>query len=246
MSNRRMLDAIAAELRHHGLPSAEVNRLLQELDDHVTDLFTEQGGPMEGQLQRNEQIESRLGRPEDLAAAALANRRQTSVFGRHPILSFVVAPIPLALVSWIGFLLSCFGSLKLAGYVLGEKYTIEGRAVRDWPSTLVQAMSAVEIGLRFLPPALAAALLCWCANRAAVGWRWTLTGTCLVALVAGVLVVQVTLPAEAGQGSITLGLGFPILHWINLGQLLVPMSVAALFLWRARNHRPRATVSGRA
>ena len=35
-----------------------------------------------------------LGRPEDLVAAALANRRQTSIFGRHPILSFVVAPIP--------------------------------------------------------------------------------------------------------------------------------------------------------
>jgi hypothetical protein len=246
MSHRRILDAVAAELRRHGLPSAEATRLLQELDDHMADLFTEQGGPMEERLEVNERIESRLGRPEALVAAALANRRQSSVFGRHPILSFVVAPIPLAVLSCVGFLFLSFGSLKLAGCALGERYAIEGRAVRDWPSVLVHVISAVEIGLRFVPPALAAALLCWCANRAAMGWRWTLTAICLVALVAEALVVQVNLPTEPGQGKIVFGLGFPILHWINLVQLLVPISVGAIFLWRARNHRPKAALSGRA
>ena len=60
---------------------------------------------MDELMRENDPIEARLGKPEVLVAAALANRRQASVFGRHPILSFVVAPIPLAILSWVGFLL---------------------------------------------------------------------------------------------------------------------------------------------
>ena len=58
MSNPRLLEIVATELRRHGLPSAEMSALLQELNDHVTDLFTEQGGRMNEPLQMNEPIEA--------------------------------------------------------------------------------------------------------------------------------------------------------------------------------------------
>jgi hypothetical protein len=236
VSNHRVLEIVAAELRRYGLPSAEVARLLQELDDHVADLFAGQGGLMDEVMQVNEQIESRLGRPEALVAAALANRRQTSVFGRHPVLSFVVAPIPLAILSWIGFFLLWIGLVEATGWILGDD------AVQDWPALKIYAMQTMEIGMRFLSPALAVVLLCWCAKRAGMSWRWTLAATCLVALIAGALVVQTTLSEEARQGTIVFGLGLPVLKSINLIQLLVPLLVGAISLWWARNHRLKATL----
>jgi hypothetical protein len=232
-----MLEIMAAELRRQGFPSADVTRLVQELEDHVADLFAEQGGRMDERMQIDERIESRLGRPDILVAAALANRRQASVFGRHPILSFVVAPVPLAILSWLVFLFLCFGLLKTVGWVFGEQYDIEGRAVRDWPAILVFAMNALQIAVRFLPPAVAAALLCWCAKWAGMSWRWTLTATCLIAWIASALFVQVNLPAEPGQGRFLLGLALPVsphFQWINLAQFLVPIAVGAAFIWRAQ------------
>jgi hypothetical protein len=246
MSNPHPLEIVAAELRRHGLPPAEVARLLQELEDHIVDLFTEQGGRMNEPLQVNEGIESRLGRPEILVAAALANRRQASIFGRHPILSFVVAPIPLAFLSWVVFLFVGFGVFEMVGWVFGEQYAIEGRAVRDWPAILVFGMKTMEIALRFLPPALAGALLCWCAIRAGLSWWWPLTASSLVALVASAVIVQVNLPVEPGQGKVILGLALPIsqlglriYNWISLLQFVVPLAVGAAFLWRERNRAIR-------
>jgi hypothetical protein len=235
MSNHHLLRTVAAELRRQRLPAADVARLLQELEDHVTDLFAEQGGRMNEPMVVTEGIQSRLGRPEVLVAAALANRRQASIFGRHPILSFVVAPIPVAILSWIAFLFVCFGLMEIVGWLLGEEYAIDGRAVRDWPAVLVYAMNAMVIAVRFLPPTMATALLCWCANRAGMSWRWTLTACGLVALVACAVMVQVKLPAEPGQGQFLLGLELPVHHWINLIQFLVPIAVGAAFLWGTRS-----------
>src|SRR5262249_41091525 len=128
MSNHRLLESVAAELRRRGVPRAEALRLLQELEDHVAELVAEQGGSMNESSQVSERIELRLGRPEVLVAAALANRRRASVFGRHPILTFVVAPIPVAILSWVGFIFLCFGLLELPGWAFGEAYAIEGRS----------------------------------------------------------------------------------------------------------------------
>lgn len=243
MSNRHVLEAVAAGLRRQGVSEAEAARLLEELADHVADLFAEQGETMNDSVQQDDRIASRLGRPDVLVAAALANRRPASVFARHPVLSFVVAPIPVAILSWVAFLFLCFGALELAGWLLGDAYVIEGRAVSDWPAGLVQAVNLLVVAIRFLPPAAAAALLCWCARRAGVSWRWTLTASGLVGLVAGMLLVQVSLPVEAGQGSFQLGLGFPFYHqWINLVQFLVPLAVGVAFLWGTR-HRPLVKLS---
>jgi len=234
MSNRRLPETVAAELRRHGVPRPEAARLLEELEDHVADVLAEQGGSMSESVEIDDRILSRLGQPDVLVAAALANRRPASVFGRHPILSFVVAPIPVAILSLIAFAFAAFGTLELVGWVFGERYVIEGRAVRDWPVGLVYAVNSLAVAIRFVPPAAAAALLCWCARRGGVSWRWTLTASGLVGLLAGMLFVQVQLPLEPGQGAFTLGLGFPWYQGINLVQLLVPLAIGAAFLWRAR------------
>lgn len=234
MPNPRVLRTVAAELRRQGFPPADVARLLQELEDHVMDLFMEQGGRMDKSVQVDERIESRLGQAEVLVAAALANRRQASVFGRHPIVSFVLAPIPVVVLSWLGCLFLCFGLLKMIGWLLGDTYVFEGRAVRDYPAVLIYAMNAMVSVMRFLPPAVATALLCWCANRAGMSWRWTATVSGLIGSMSGALIVQLTLPVEPGTGQLVLSLGFPVHQWINLIQFLVPVAVGLAFLWGSR------------
>jgi len=230
MSNRRLPETVAAELRRHGVSAGEAARLLEELEDHVADLIAEQGGSMSESVEIDDRVASRLGRPDVLVAAALANRRPASVFGRHPIWSFVVAPIPLAILGWIAFAVAAFGALDLVGWLFGERYAIEGRAVADWPAGLVFAVQSVTVGFRFVPPAATVALLCWCGHRAGVSGRWTLTACVLVSLVAALVVAKVQLPREPGQGAFLLGLGFPANQWINLVQLLVPLAVGAAFL----------------
>jgi hypothetical protein len=230
-----MRETVAAELRRHGVSAGEAARLLEELEDHVADLIAEQGGSMSESVQIDERIAARLGQPDVLVAAALANRRPAGVVGRHPVLSFVVAPIPLAILSWYGFIFAGFGLLELVGWVFGDAYMIAGRAVRDWPAEVVYAVNGMAAASRFVPPAATVALLCWCGRRAGVGRRWTLTASGLVGLLAGLLVVQVRLPAEPGQGSLLLGLGFPVYQWVNLAQLLVPLAVGILFLLGKRD-----------
>jgi len=236
MSYHHLLERVALELRRQGLPRADVVRLVAELKDHVEDLLTEHGGTMNAQVELESEVESRLGQPEVLASAAVANRRQSSVFGRHPIWSFLIAPIPLVLVAWITLFFVCFGVLEALPWLFGSNYAIEGRAVRDWPSPLIYLVRSVEVTMRFVPPAVAAALLCWCARRGGMSWRWTTAACLLVALIAGALLVQLNLPAEPGPGNFLLGFGFGLwmYRWVNLVQLLVPLAVGALFLWNAR------------
>ena len=192
---------------------------------------------MNAQVELESEVESQLGQPDVLAKVAATNRRQSTIFGRHPIWSFLVAPIPLVMVAWIAFFFVCFGVLEALPWLFGTNYAIEGRAVRDWPALLVYLVRSVEVTMRFVPPGVAAALLCWCARRGGMSWRWTTAACGLVALIAGALLVQLNLPAEAGQGNFLLGFGFGLwmYRWVNLVQLLVPLAVAALFLWNARH-----------
>src|SRR5262249_10293627 len=113
MLNHPLLEDVVASLRHHGLPTAEIVRLIAALEDHIEDLSTEQGGVMKEAAVLDKQIESRLGHPEEIVAATISNRRQISIFGRHPILSFLVAPIPIAILSWMMFFFVFMGFLEL-------------------------------------------------------------------------------------------------------------------------------------
>jgi hypothetical protein len=240
MSKHRLLEKVAAGLRRRGLPRADIARLLEELNDHVTDILTEERSPMHESTKLNEKIETRVGRPELLVAAAVANRRHASFFGRHPVWSFIVAPIPLAVLAWFLFVFAFFGLLEGAAWLFGDAFEIEGKAVRDWPTWLFYTVKAFEYVAPFLPSAVVAVFFCRCANRAGVSWRWTLTACSLVAFVAWTLVVQMKLPEEPGQGEYMLGFGLPFFRLMNLAQLLVPLAVGMLFLWASRNRVPQA------
>jgi hypothetical protein len=241
MSKPRLLDAVARGLQRQGLPTADVARLLAELQDHVTDILTEEGSLMQEHVDVNAKLETRLGSPDLLVAAVVANRRQASFFGRHPVWSFVVAPIPLTLLCVAAFLFLGVGLAEAAGWLLGDRYALEGQTVTDWPAGLRFVVHAFVLAIHFLPVGAATLLLCWSVRRGGLSWKWTVTASALVAFVAWTLVVHVQLPEQPGGGRLELGLGVPIFQWMNLLQLLVPFAIAAAFLWGNRN-RMRAQI----
>ena len=102
MARPQWRDRLREELRKRGLPPAYAARLIEELADHVTDL--EQENPsMDAQLL----VEEKLGSPESLAEAAAAELAARTFAGRHPVLTFFVAPIPAAVLARAAVLLVC-------------------------------------------------------------------------------------------------------------------------------------------
>ena len=89
MARPQWRDRLREELRKRNLPPAYAARLIEELADHVTDL--EQENPsMDAQML----VEEKLGSPESLAEAAAAALAGRTFAGRHPVLMFLVVPIP--------------------------------------------------------------------------------------------------------------------------------------------------------
>jgi hypothetical protein len=155
--------------------------------------------------------------------------------------SFVVAPIPVAILSWIAFFFLFAGVLECLPWLFGERFAIEGKAVRDWPLMLIYVVQGFAGAMRFVPPAIAAFLLGYCARRSGRSWKWTMASSILIGLAAGCFVLVVDLPAEAGMGKATIGFGFGLLllRGTSFFQFLVPLTIGGAMVWNERRRSLR-------
>ena len=98
MDKRRPLEKIREELVRQGLPCQYIERLVSELDDHFSDILEERKTSMNtaGKLTiAPTHVEQQLGNPEQLAAFAADQYHARTFWGRHPWITFVIAPLPL-------------------------------------------------------------------------------------------------------------------------------------------------------
>lgn len=177
-------------------------------------------------------LEERLGQTDELADAAVANYHSTSFAGRHPVVTFLLAPIPLLVAVWAGFWFLGLTAAHIAPTVLGDAYQFSGKPVSDWPASLVWWAHGLDYASRMAPQMLVAGLLCYLALKSGRGWRWGMVGCGLVALVAGLTVTDLNLPLEGGKGRLTLGLALPPQSAWQMVQLLPPLAAGLLVLWR--------------
>lgn len=210
-------DELRRAFSRTSLPDHYSERLLGELLDHFRDLKEED-------LSMDE-IADRLGNPDNLAAQAAAEFRSRTFAGRHPVLTFLVAPIPCAVVGIVLAIaiLASAGSLDPEG-------ALRERTGLTFASTV---LATVAWSLRLLPFALFAAVFSRIAYRAGCGWRWGLGASLLLAIFAAAFNVDYRLPtAEPDSGSFMLGLTAPpgVLQWL---QFAIPASIA---VWLARRH----------
>jgi len=223
MDSQPWPEQLRSELRRQGLPPRYIDRLVEELADHVLDSQTEHAS-MEAQP-----AFERLGTTTHLAAAARREFDLRSFAGRHPWLTFALGPVAFVPILFVSLMAGTTAIL----WVIAT--TCEWLAP-SWPSaeTLTRLepwiLAGYDAYVRFIPFALAALIFCrW--GRGCHLRRWPLLACAIVAIIAGFFVTKLT-PATPDQpGLWVIGFGFrPELR--QLLQLVPPLAIAGWFLVR--------------
>ncbi len=189
------------------------------------------------------EISQRLGTPTALAEAAVVEFSRRTFWGRHPVLMFVFAPIPLAVLAWAATFaagIGCAAGISRFSEWLGVS-DAEG-SLASWPATAVWGIPVLFLLAVTVPPALVTALLCRMGRASGLSWQWSLAGCVLVALIAGMFQANLDLPIVPGAGRLMLGFGFwrmpPVRQVL---QFALPLTIGLGLLWRqarAAQHRP--------
>lgn len=200
-------DEFRDELERRGLPRAYIERLLSELDDHFTDLLEERNTSMNAARKLNperDDLQQRLGSPTQLAIFASEQYHARTFWGRHPIITFLVGPLPLVLACWLAF------SLALSATILGISYlsgNVLGWSIEPHEHPWLQAIGVALASwyVRVFPPLAAAWLLCRVAHRNGLDWRWPALACSHLAVVAAVFTVSYRLATEPNNGLLVIG-----------------------------------------
>jgi hypothetical protein len=105
------LDEVLRRLQRHALPTNYVKRFVDELSDHLEDLKEETMGT-------EADVSLRLGKPEQVANAAVAAFRRRSFLGRHPTAAFLVFAVS-PVVLFVALALICFLALVAVQGIFG-------------------------------------------------------------------------------------------------------------------------------
>jgi hypothetical protein len=221
------LDRLRGDLTRRGLPRDYVERVVAELDDHRDDLRAE--ATDEGTAPRVVEQTSgdRLGDPRGLAEFVTAQYRARTFAGRHPIVMFLVAPVPVALLAWS---LGCTAGALVTGGILAAFTDQAPSSVYAW---LNRSLSIV---LTFLVPGLVTILFSRLAYRAGHGWRWQCASCLILTLMTGTFQMSLNFSPIPQASTLTVGLRMPP----HLLAMLLPLAVAGLFAWRYRANRQLA------
>jgi hypothetical protein len=224
--------ALRRQLLRQGLPRRYVARVVQELDEHREDL--EREACLDGLSRANARAaaEEKLGDVRELAKALVAARRRAYWSGRHPIVSFVLLPLPV-------FPLLFLGLLFLGAKVSGALAWSENRDSLPEPNWAV-----IRFGFyAALGMALAAtAGLTWClARRSHCGLKWARTGCAVVFSHALLFHAGFEQPHGADHGYFWIGYRLGGLTLPELIAWTVPLLLFALFYFHSRRERSNKT-----
>jgi hypothetical protein len=242
-----LFDCLRKELAKRGLPRRYVERIVQELEDHQEDILEEPAAA--NVCSAPEEVPSwrRLGDPIQLAEAIAAEFRRATFAGRHPIFTYLAAPVPLTFLAWFGWML-------LFHPIMGWFITQEpGRGTLQWPPLFIWSVLTWYYASMILPSALAAGLCCRWGFRSGRA-NWSLAGCALIAVFAGSMASSMKLsafPMEStyGVGSLLLipFVGYAGVDWTLIQQFLqmaVPLGIGTGFVLLHRRKVRRLLVVG--
>jgi hypothetical protein len=264
MQLNQPLDRLRCHLLRRGLPGHYVSRAVQELADHHADLVEAESGE---NAVSEEAAWQRLGNVEQLGDELVRKYRATSFAGRHPLLTFVIAPLPVMILFWTAMFL--VGWLTVFGIVAPLFGWRLGQTVAEMKPLLVWIILTCHYGILVLPPAMVALWFYRLARRSGQGLAWTVPACLVAALFAFTFVNDMRLPYESLRGRLVWGFGFPVpesfqglpMFWLirpfvglsrlwrlqgQVVQTLLPLAVMAYAAWRAHSDKAshRAVVVG--
>ncbi|MFZ1936506.1 MAG: hypothetical protein WCB27_23505 [Thermoguttaceae bacterium] len=245
MANLPWLDEVLARLARRGLPPNYVRRFAEELSDHLDDLKEEN-------MSKAVDVVSRLGKPEQVAEAAVTAYRRRSFLGRHPTAAFLVFAVS-PLVSQIGFFVITAVGVRILA-LLADRLGIlsdNGKYAPPGPVALEAMQYVFSFLFTVIPSILAAILYCKLGRRFGVARQWVLVSCLVLALMAMQPWWCVRIGADAaGHIRVVSALMIPFLsrgwsiccqlHVSQLIQLAVPLAIGWWFLRRVRSRgRPQ-------
>lgn len=246
-------DQLRTELARRGLPRAYINRLVWELDDHLLDLLEERNSTMGAarklQPQLEQDAQQQLGDSTQLAIFAANQYHSRTFWGRHPLVTFLFAPLPLLLATWWAYLLTVWLVVVLptsfGAWITGWSFAQENH-----PYAQAIVLTLFTWGLFVLPPLGAALLLCRTYRRNALPIRWPVIGCVLLALVAAILhyswrIKTGSSPKELGMFMIGFIWGTnPQWYLFNfLPRFATALGIGLLLIKRAQQRLERETIS---
>lgn len=201
-------NSLEQKLRKGGVPRFYRKRLMDELLDHLEDLDEEIGSMDAQQL---ETVEERIGTPGEIADVAVAEYRNGCFAARHPVLTFILGPLPLLILVFSVCVLISMLIAWAAGRVMGlESGWAESGWTRDTVSAATWwAMAASFHAWTFVPIVLSALVVGWVARRYGPGGKWIIIGYATLGLAGAMFASQLVFPVEPGTGKFAIGLGFP-------------------------------------
>ena len=198
-------------------PTAALRRHLRELAEHHEDLKRHALEEGLSEADAEAQANKLLGEPAVLAAQLAAALRQSSWWGRHPIIGFCLLP---PFVIFFLFTLTLWFDSGICHLFLPEEQISNladgGRELKFCQWLLTGNFYASTI--------LTAALFATLARRTVAGMKWTFVVCVLCALLAACFYVAIS------PHNITVGL-WNHLQWTGL---LLPFAVAVGAWWRRR------------
>ncbi len=213
-----------------GCPALPTGRKLRELADHHEDL--KQNALEEGlsEADANARADQLLGEPVALAEYLAAALRQSSWWGRHPVIGFCLLP-PLAI--------SALFMLGLAlDSLIGKIYFTPDQLSALAGAPGLKFYTVVFEGTYYAAITLAAILFCQLARRTVAGLQWALITAAVCALDVLLFYVNVA-PHELNIGYSTRP------HWLCS---LIPLAVTVAFwfrqLWIESNLAPLPVAAG--
>ena len=210
MRKEEFLRTLSNGLAELGWPARHVHRIARETSDHWDDLEAEARQDGSDALTASQSANERIGKPESLIRAHQETMQKANWSGRHPVLSFALAP-PLLLVLWfLIWSLMAFG----AGEVYGKLLALSEPIWRSYFLVLIWAMVIHYTGVLAVP-----ALLWWWAQRSFCGrkWGWIACGTCALHGLLNHVIVR--------PNSLHFGYGFAPPDWLPV---IAPLLVGAL------------------
>ena len=192
MDSQPWLDAVRQSLARQRLPSEYVQRLLEELTDHLADLKEEN---MEADAYL------RLGVPEQVAKAAASAYRRQSCLGRHPTLALLVFGVSPGLALLAGIALCICGMTILPDGCFESLRRLQpSSAATAWLGSLC---------LVVIPSIAVTGLYGWLARRSGIGKRWLLLCCAMLAVLAALPMCTAKISGTPGESWLRIGVWRP-------------------------------------
>lgn len=217
-----------AELVRRGLPADYARRTADEVDDHRADLIADTRSVDAAEAQAI--ADERLGEPRQLARKIAGDYRRRSWFGRWPVVSFVLAPVPL----WIAAAAAIYAVLHGLTY---PAHAVFGFALEGWsPWNRLVGLVACAVSLYAVVFAVVPSILSYRISKLALQATsqrsWALVASCVLAITAASLTYEMDCSLEPGETSFVISSPTVTITrfdpWTTLSDYLRPIALAQM------------------